>query len=459
MAYCEGCFEKQRTIDALLEENKHLKAKLRYRERKEQEGYFGASTPSSKLPFRHTTPEENREKKGGAVIGHQGHGRKYPEADTVICLKGPAVCPFCGGELVVAEMRDRAVIENTPTTPKKLLYRVPHARCKNCKKLIRTHPPGVLPKSLYGNQLIAQLAVMHYCHGIPMGRIAEMTGINVGSIVDIYHRLGRIVEPAMPFFIETYRRSPVRHADETGWRNDGQSGYAWLFCTQDVSLFLFRNTRASSVPKGVFGSEALPGVLVVDRYAGYNKLPVKIQYCYAHLLREVEKLEKDEPEDEEVTRFAAQIIPLLTNAMRLTSHDITDTQYYRQARILKRKIMATARSPAHHMGVRAIQDIFTTHEDRLFHWVNDRRVPADNNYAERSLRPTVIARKVSFGSSSDAGAQTRSVLMSVIHTLNKRRGQTTLESAFKSILDTIAENPGTDVTSLLLPSSDSSHRD
>jgi hypothetical protein len=54
--------------------------------------------------------------------------------------------------------------------------------------------------------------------------------------------------------------------------------------------------------------------------------------------------------------------------------------------------MAVCRSPAHHLGVRAIQDIFTINEDRLFHWVRDRRVPADNNYAERNLRPTVIAR-------------------------------------------------------------------
>ncbi len=125
MAYCEGCFEKQRRIDELLEENRQLKARLRYRQRKEQEGYFDASTPSSKLTFKETRPEENREKKGGAVIGHQGHGRTHPDADTVVTLKGPAECPYCEGELVVVEMRDRAFIESAPTTPKKLLYRIP----------------------------------------------------------------------------------------------------------------------------------------------------------------------------------------------------------------------------------------------------------------------------------------------------------------------------------------------
>jgi len=49
-------------------------------------------------------------------------------------------------------------------------------------------------------------------------------------------------------------------------------------------------------------------------------------------------------------------------------------------------------------------------------------VPADNNRAERELRPLVIARKVSFGSQSDAGAQTREILMTVLHTLKKNVG-------------------------------------
>lgn len=450
MAYCEGCFEKQCRIDELLEEITQLKAQLRYRERKEKEGFFGASTPSAKLPVKKTTPEENREKKGGARIGHPGHGRKNPDADRVIAVEAPAACPACGGELAVVEVRDRTVIEATPTKPETLLYKVPHARCARCKKRFRINPPGVLPKSLYGNQLISQLAVMHYFLGIPMGKISEMTGISIGSMVEIYHRLFRLFRPLMEPLITEYRRSHVRHADETSWRNDGQSGFAWLFCTAALAVFLFKNTRSASVPKGIFGSGKLAGFLVVDRYSGYNKVPVELQYCYAHLLRDVEKLARDAPDDREVAAFTGTLIPLLAQAMHLRSQGISDEEYYRRAGELKEKIMAVCRSPAHHLGIRATQDIFTLNEGRLFHWVADRRVPAENNYAERNLRPTVIARKVSFGSSSDAGAETRSVLMSVLHTLNRRRGEASLESVFKAILDKIAKQPDIDV-SLLFP--------
>jgi hypothetical protein len=341
------------------------------------------------------------------------------------------------------------VIESAPAKPEKLLYHLHHKVCTKCRKEWRAKAPSVLPKSLYGNEITAQTAVMHYVHGIPMGRITEMTGIPLGSLIDIFHRLARYLAPVMGTLKEAYRQSPVKHADETGWRNDGRSGYAWLFCTTTLSIFLFKNTRSASVPKGVFGEERLPGVLVVDRYNAYNKAPVKIEYCYAHLLRDVEKLEKDCPDDEEVARFTGTLIPLLAKAMHIGSQDITDEEYGRQAHELKEKIMAVSRSPARHLGVRAIQDIFTAHEGRLFHWVTDRRVPADNNRAERDLRPTVIARKVSFGSSSDAGAETRSVLMSVLHTLNKRRGNVSLESVFKDILNRIAEDPHVDVASLI----------
>jgi transposase len=453
MAYCKHCIEKDLKIAGLKETIKGLQANLQYRERKEAEGMFGLSTPSSKIPFKENAPEEKTNKKGGAVKGHAGHGRTSiteETADLVIDRDAGECCPECGTPLVPAKETNRSVIDNAPREPKNILYRLHHKACPNCKKEFKAHAP-VLPRSLYGNHITAQFAVMHYFHGIPMGRICEMTGVNLGSLIDIFHRLARYLLPAMESLKARYREDPVKHADETGWRNDGQNGYARLFCTALLSIFLFKNTRAASVPKGVFGSEDLPGVLVVDRYNAYNKLPLKIQYCYAHLLRDLEKLGKDFLDCDEVKSFTSVLIPLLSQSMHLHAQDISDKEYYRQTDKLRRKIMKVCRSPARHLGIRAFQDIFTTHEDRLFHWVTDRRVPADNNRAERDLRPTVIARKVSFGSSSDAGAETRSILMSVVHTLNKRRGKESLESVFKRALDKIAENPDVDVTSLILP--------
>jgi len=73
--YCKGCFEKQCKIDELTEEVKRLKSKLNYLERREKEGYFGSSTPSSQVPLKANAANDNQGKRGGAKPGHRGHGR------------------------------------------------------------------------------------------------------------------------------------------------------------------------------------------------------------------------------------------------------------------------------------------------------------------------------------------------------------------------------------------------
>ncbi len=451
MKYCEGCLEKQIKIEQLQDENRLLKVTLRYHERKQQEGHFGISTPSSKVPFKSNADEENINRKGGARAGHVGHGRNSysgETADKVITIEGDNLCPYCGEFLEFKEMRERTVMESEPLKPKKVLYRLHHKLCKRCGKAIRPKLSTVLPKALFGNQLAAQAATMHYYYGVPMGRISEMTGVLSGSLANMFHRMAGYFAPALEALKEHYRQSEVKHADETGWRNDGQNGYAWLFCTTKVSLFCFEHTRSAEVPMKVFGHGTLCGVLVVDRYSAYNRIRIRIQYCYAHLLREVEKLQKDFPDSQEVTSFVSIMAPLLSEAMKLRTQPITDRQYCRRANKIKKQIVQTNKSPAHHLGIRAVQDIFIQNEHRLYHWVDDRRIPPDNNLAERDLRPTVIARKVSFGSSSDAGSHTRSILMSVIHTINKCKGDLSLEAILKNILDKIASYPKTDIASL-----------
>jgi transposase len=450
--YCPGCFEKQRKIDQLLEENQQLKQKLRYQERKAQEGFFGASTPSSKIPVKGNQNGPRNPK--GAKPGHRGAGRKGftpSEADQVlpVAAEADATCPVCGGGLEDKGDQERFVIDSQPLKARRLLYRLPKKYCPRCKKIFQARAPGVLPRSLYGNQLMTTSVVMHYLHGIPMGRVCEQTGIGPGSLVEMFHRLSSLFEKVPAHLIEQYRHSPVKHADETGWRTNGKNGYAWLFATPKLSIFLFRKSRAAEVAKGVFGQDPLPGVLVVDRYQGYNKAPCAIQYCYAHLLREVQELEKEFPESGEVKAFVSTLAPLLALAMGLRSQPISDARFRSEAIKVKSQIVAAVDSPASHLGIRHIQDIFRQNAHRLHHWAENRAVPAENNLAERDLRPTVIARKTSFGSQSEAGAHTRGVLMTVLYSLKKRGLD--VATHLKDVLDQLAKDIHQDPFPLLFP--------
>jgi transposase len=441
-------------IDQLQAEIVRLKARLRHQERTAKEGPFGSSTPSAKIPLKANTPPESSQRRGGAKPGHRGHGRRAIPSDEVTrqqSVPGPERCPYCGGPLDPKGRKARTIIEVDPVRKEVLRYELEQCDCHHCHRTFTARPTGVFAKGLFGNRLLTHLAVEHYLHGVTLGRLSTYLGIPQGSLWAALHQLARRLASVPHRLLLEYRRAPVKQADETGWRTDGHNGYAWLFCTPRVSLFRFRQSRSASVAREVFGAQRLPGVLVVDRYNGYNQSPCAIQYCYAHLLREVQDLGKEFPEVVEVSRFVASFAPLLAQAMQLRARPLSAARFGQQALELKVEIKSLVHAPAQHPGIQKIQNIFREQKTRLYHWARSPAIPADNNRSERELRPLVIARKISFGSQSEQGAQTREILMSVLHTLGKRTAD--VFGAFKRTLDALAEDEKRDPYKLLFDSS------
>src|SRR4030067_3652005 len=454
---CSECIKKQEEIYRLREENKSLKAKLRIQERKITEGYFGSSTPSSKKPVKSKTEKNNDEKKrGGGKLGHKGNGRSSVEAeqaDRVEEIKAGCSCPKCNSaDLELLDRRNRTVID-FEIKRVKVVYQLERKRCKTCGTVLQGKAPGLFPKNLYGNNLLAHIAVEHYVNGIRLGHLERQTGVNIGSLIKAMHQLGHILKDVPDKLIADYRQTLVKHADETGWRKDGQNGYCWLFGAKDIAIFRFRS-RAGKNGREIFGLEQLPGVLVVDRYKGYNRVPCNIQYCYAHLLRDVQDLENKFPDNEEIKRFVRTTTPLLAEAMNLRSLPISDEEFYQRVAKTKEEIIKVMNSEANHLGIQNIQNIFRENSHRLYHWADNRDVPAENNFAERELRPLVMARKVSFGSHSEAGAKTRDTLMTVLKTLKLRtKNNSDTVAAFTSFLNHLSLNSDTDAYEFLFKKS------
>lgn len=344
-------------------------------------------------------------------------------------------------------------MDGEPLKTEKQLLLLDVKRCPKCRRIFRAKAPGVLPKGLISNQLLSTIAVQHYILGTTLGQLEKQLGIGYGTLVSSMHALAERVRPSIGRLLREYRASFVKHADETGWRTDGRGGYAWLFCTPDLSIFRFRASRSAKVAKEVLGTRRLPGTLVVDRYNAYNKAPCHLQYCYAHLSRDVKDLETEFPDNQEVATFVHSLTPQLAVAMSLRNAHLSKREFKRQATLVRDVIKAIIDSPASHPGIQHIQDIFREKSKRMYRWVLDSRIPAENNLAERELRPLVIARKISFGSQSDAGALTRETLMTVLLTIKKRNRDPV--KTLTTALNTLAAHPQANVYRLLFESDSS----
>ncbi len=456
---CKGCFEKQRKIDKLEDELQRTKQELYRYKKKIKDGYFGSSTPSSQKPFKENTAHKEK-KNGGAVKGHKGHGRRKFSKDQIDDKKkyrvGHDNCKICNSPLEHKGYKLRTVIDGIIEKIKRLEYLIEKKYCPKCNKFFYGKI-DVLPKLLVGNQLLAHCLCMHYVYGITVGKIRQILGKKAEGINwhTLFHKAAVIFEPVMENLKQEYRQSKVRHADETGWRTDGKKGYCWGFTNSQISIFQFKQTRSGKIARDIFGKKPVKGYLIVDRYNGYNKLSVKIQYCFEHLKRNIQDFGESVPDNKEVQCFINTVIPLLKEAIKLRKRYKTKKAYYKRAKEIKQELMMNMNKPSKHFGIKKWQEFFLKNEHRLYHWVEDKDVPADNNYAERELRLVVISRKVSFGSQSIKGAETRSILMSVLHTVKKRLKEKTIEEWLKETLDKIAYNPSVDVCSLI-PKLDSS---
>ena len=89
-----------------------------------------------------------------------------------------------------------------------------------------------------------------------------------GAIVNATRKVAGQAQRELAGILERIRGSPVVHADETGWRQDGVNGYVWTFSTPTERYFL-RRGRDKAVVDEVLGEE-FAGVLVSDFYAAYH---------------------------------------------------------------------------------------------------------------------------------------------------------------------------------------------
>ena len=326
--------------------------------------------------------------------------------------------------------RTREVIE-IPLAPAEVIEQVFVARmCALCRK--RRLPQDSLKGVAAGRQrlginLVSLIVTLREEGRLPIRSIQQylrtvhQLKLSVGAIVEAIHRVARQAQRTVDETLEHIRGSPVVHADETGWREDGVNGYVWTFSTPTERYFV-RRGRDKGVVDEVLG-ESFDGVLVSDFYAAYNHYPGLKQRCWVHLLRDIHELKALYHEDTDLVRWAGAVRQLYDRAKEYAEAGVQPASGYRRfvspnQLMLENQLLSLCRpfsndeSAPHAKLCRRIERFIK----ELFVFVSHPDVPSENNAAERSLRHLVISRKVSGGTRSEQGTNSKMTLASLLGT-------------------------------------------
>ena len=352
------------------------------------------------------------------------HGFARPRIEPTAVTHAPEFCPECHTTLSGGWVqRTREVIE-LPAAPAQVTEHVFIARtCPLCRK--RRLPQDPLKGLVAGRQrlganLVSLIVTLREEGRLPVRiiqwylRTFHQLKLSVGAIVRAVHQVARQVGPEVGEVLERIRSSPVVHADETGWRENGRNGYVWTFSTPAERFFL-RRGRSKEVVDEVLG-ESFGGILVSDFYASYDHYPGLKQRCWAHLLRDIHKLKVLYPEDGGLTQWALGVQRLYAKGREWAAAGGRPPSRGQLA--LEDRLLALSRPFLEDpLAVQAkLCRRIERHIKELFVFVSHPETPSDNNAAERSLRHLVVSRKISGGTRSEQGSDSKMILASLFGT-------------------------------------------
>ena len=193
-------------------------------------------------------------------------------------------------------------------------------------------------------------------------------------------------------------------------RVGGRNGYVWTFSAPTERFFL----RRGEVVDEVLG-ESFEGIPVSDFYAAYHHYPGLKQRCWAHLLRDIHALKALYPEDAVLARWdhGAQRLYAKAGEWAAGGRSSPRGQLALEERLLA-LCLPFLEDP---LAVQAkLCRRIERHIKELFVFVSHPETPSDNNASERSLRHLVISRKISGGTRSEPGSDSKMTLASLFGT-------------------------------------------
>jgi transposase len=340
-------------------------------------------------------------------------------------------CPSCGdrlgamkGQFESSEMIDLVQLEYRVVQVKQQKY---VCRCGGCVDTA-LGPQRAATGSRYSLDFAIKVAVDKYLDHIPLSRqvrIMDRHGLDITSqtLWDLTYNLVRRLQPVDDALLALVRTRPVIGLDQTSWPRledpKAKPWQMWCLTAPGVVVHRIRDDKSAATFTDLLGD--FHGVVVCDALAthgaGARESPgVVLAGCWAHAFRKFDEALPDHPEAAralasigalyEIDARAGDDLGRRAELRRSESVAVLGelkTWLWEQAVL---KTLAIGKAAAYVVG----------NWDRLTRFVDDPRVPLDNNATERAIRGPVVGRKNHYGSRSRNGTKVAATLYSIVET-------------------------------------------
>ena len=323
--------------------------------------------------------------------------------------------------------------------------------CPKCKEEGTETPirkaerlPALTPGSYASAEAVAHIMVQKFVMYAPLYRQEQewnRAGVQL-SRQTMSNWVLRVAEDWLkPVYEELHRRllqRQVLHADETTLqvlKLEGRAArskcYMWLYRTSGdakspVVLYEYRPTRKAENAAAFL--EGFSGWLHADGYAGYHRLPenIRVVGCWAHARRKFDEALQTLLQEKRKDSLAAAGECYCSRLFQLEKSFAELTPEERHAKRLEQEkpvldaLLAWANAasgkaaPKSALG-RALHYLLEQWP-YLIRYLEDGRLELSNNRAERSIKPFVMGRKNWLFANTPGGAQSSSVIYSLIET-------------------------------------------
>jgi transposase len=346
-------------------------------------------------------------------------------------------------------MEDSEQIEIEVCAYRRVIHRRRYQRtctCDGTNTVTAPSPPKLIPKARYGLSVWVEILLDKYFSYRPTERLLaswRLWGLDLapGTVTDGLPRLEILLRPIYEALVKRNPHGDLPQGDETRWRVfvalEGKEGYGWwlwVVLGPDTVIYLLEASRSHTVPENHYRAESR-GVLVVDRYAAYKAMSwvqngvVVLAFCWSHVRRDFIRVGKGWPE---LKTWALEWLRRIRVLYRLNDSRLAvqkDAAAFRAADGRLRQAVAEMKTQSETERARA--DLATPcrkaleslqeHWEGLTRFVDDPRIPMDNNASERQARGPAVARKNFYGSGSEWSGRLAAALFSIFATLSRWR--------------------------------------